>query len=244
MKPLKAIFFDLDETLLDDDRAFQIAVASTCIDLAHQHNEVDPHRLRETYFDVSDHFWSELGRARSWTTYSDGHGQAIRLLLWSQALAEQAVLEEAVAIAATELYTGHRRRTYVAYPDVGPVLAALGSRYAMGVITNGFGDTQHEKLAVLKLAPYFPLVLCSGELGIGKPDPAIFQLALDNLGVGPDAAMHVGDSLSSDVAGARAAGITAVWLNRGRAEHPFDAALPHFEIASLDDLLPIVEKLS
>ena len=239
--PLKAILFDLDETLLDDNRAFQIAVASSCIDLAHRHNSVDPHRLREAYFEVSDRFWSELGRVRAWTTYTDGDGQAIRRLLWSQALTEQSVLDEAVAETATTLYTGHRRRTYVAYPDVGPALAALQGRYPLAIITNGFGDTQREKLAVLDLASYFPLVLCSGELGAGKPDPAIFHLALDKLNIAPGEAMHVGDSLTTDVAGAKAAGITAVWLNRAGVPRPADTTVPDHEISSLLELEALLD---
>ena len=61
----------------------------------------------------------------------------------------------------------------------------------------------------------FNAVAISGELGVAKPDPAIFRFALDKLGIGAANTWHVGDSLASAVAGAKAAGLTAVWLNRG-----------------------------
>src|SRR3989337_2288367 len=88
---VKALFFDLDETLLDDDRAFRIAVARTCIDLAHYDGIVDPHRLRETYLAIAERFWTDLGLLRSWTSLSGSDGQKVRRLLWTQSLEEQGV---------------------------------------------------------------------------------------------------------------------------------------------------------
>ncbi len=60
----------------------------------------------------------------------------------------------------------------------------------------------------------------SGEVGIGKPEPGIFLLALERLGVSPQAAVMVGDSLARDIQGAQRAGIKAVWLNREGAALP------------------------
>jgi putative hydrolase of the HAD superfamily len=100
---------------------------------------------------------------------------------------------------------------------------------------------QREKLQVMEVDSYFDLVLAAGELGIGKPDPGIFRFALDKLGVAPEQVWHVGDSLISDVAGAKAAGLTAVWLNRRGLKREDAQPEPDYEVASLSELLPLLD---
>ena len=86
-------------------------------------------------------------------------------------------------------------------------------------MTNGESCLQREKLDASGLAGYFDVLAVSGDIGAGKPDPAIFRHALGELGVRPQHAMMVGDSLRKDVDGALAAGLNAIWLNRSGA-HP------------------------
>ncbi len=78
-------------------------------------------------------------------------------------------------------------------------------------------------------------VVTSAEVGAAKPDPRIFEAALELAGVSAGEALHVGDSLEEDVAGAHAAGIEVVWLNRGRADLP-SRARRVVEITGLDEL--------
>jgi FMN hydrolase / 5-amino-6-(5-phospho-D-ribitylamino)uracil phosphatase len=73
-----------------------------------------------------------------------------------------------------------------------------------------------ELLAEIALAPLFDAIIDSGRVGIAKPDPRIFALTLDQLGVKPDVVVHVGDSWAADVEGALAAGWNAIWF-RSRA---------------------------
>jgi putative hydrolase of the HAD superfamily len=75
-------------------------------------------------------------------------------------------------------------------------------------------DLQWLKLERAGLAPYFDAFVASAAVGIGKPDARIFTVALERLGCTPQATWMVGDSLHRDVAGARAAGVRAVWLDR------------------------------
>lgn len=86
----------------------------------------------------------------------------------------------------------------------------------------------------------FSAVAISGELGVAKPDPEIFRYALDRLGISPENAWHVGDSLRLDVAGAKAAQLTAVWLNRNGLERQAADPEPDFEISSLTELFEIL----
>jgi putative hydrolase of the HAD superfamily len=93
------------------------------------------------------------------------------------------------------------------------VRATLPGR-VVGLITNGPAELQRTKIARLGLAPLVDFAVVSGELGVEKPDPAIFREALRLGNAAAEEAVFVGDSPDHDIAGARAAGIRAVWLNR------------------------------
>jgi putative hydrolase of the HAD superfamily len=90
-------------------------------------------------------------------------------------------------------------------------LQALG--FALAVVSNANG-TVRERLRLLGLGRFFPIVVDSHEEKIEKPDPRVFLPALKALGVSPDRALYVGDLFHIDVLGARAAGIDAVLLDR------------------------------
>ncbi|MYH41528.1 MAG: HAD family hydrolase, partial [Chloroflexi bacterium] len=86
----------------------------------------------------------------------------------------------------------------------------------------------------------FDAIAISGEIGAVKPDPAIFEVALSGLGVPGDDVWHVGDSPGIDVAGARAAGLKAVWINRSGRRLGEGEPEPHMEIRSLAELAPLL----
>ena len=114
------------------------------------------------------------------------------------------------------------RRRYPLYPEAEAFLAEARRRgLALALLTNGVPDLQREKLVGAGLAHHFSLVLISGEVGIGKPDPRLFRMALCAFGVAPEEAAMVGDNPQKDVRGARLAGVRAVWVDRGlRPEDP------------------------
>jgi putative hydrolase of the HAD superfamily len=94
------------------------------------------------------------------------------------------------------------------------VLEDLAHDHVLGLVTNGAPSVQHAKLAGTTLGPYFKAIVISGEIGIPKPDPRIFELALERLGVPAEEAAMVGDSRPRDVAGARATGMRAIQIVR------------------------------
>jgi putative hydrolase of the HAD superfamily len=106
--------------------------------------------------------------------------------------------------------------------------------FLTALVTDGPSDVQRDHLRALGLQDSFGAVVISGELGVAKPDPAPFQVALERLEVERHAAWHVGDDLATDVQGAQAAGVFAVWLNRAgtspRGPHP------GLEVASLSEV--------
>jgi hypothetical protein len=88
------------------------------------------------------------------------------------------------------------------------------SRHRLALVTNGAACLQREKLEQSGLAGHFDAVVVSADVGVGKPDPAVFQRALSMLGARADEAVMIGDNLVRDVDGALAAGLRAVWINR------------------------------
>jgi REG-2-like HAD superfamily hydrolase len=110
--------------------------------------------------------------------------------------------------------------SYRVYPDVVPALTALrAGGVRVGAISNW--EAWCEQLIVqLELAPLFDFALISGVLGIEKPDPRLFRMALERAGVSPDRAVHVGDNPDHDCDAAHALGITPVLLDRYDRHEP------------------------
>lgn len=125
-------------------------------------------------------------------------------------------------------------------PETPPYLEALRKRgYITGVISNSIG-TMEEQLASLDLARYFDTVLDSAIVGVEKPNPGIFQLALQRVKVAPAEAIFIGDTNATDMGGAQLSGLHGVLIDRVGA-YP-NAEAPR--ITSLPELDPILAGLS
>jgi YjjG family noncanonical pyrimidine nucleotidase len=111
----------------------------------------------------------------------------------------------------------------------------------LAIITNGLAEVQRPRLAASVIADRIADVVISGEVGVAKPDPAIFDIVLERMGrPSRHEVLMVGDSLSSDVAGGLAAGLDTVWFNP--AGLPGRAGLaPTHEIRSFDELVGLLE---
>ncbi|MGI8512880.1 MAG: HAD family hydrolase [Solirubrobacteraceae bacterium] len=108
-----------------------------------------------------------------------------------------------------------------AFPEVPTALARMRARGVRLVVVSNWDWSLHEMLARTGLASQLSGAISSAELGVGKPSPAIFRHALTLAGVPADAAIHVGDTPSEDVAGAQAAGIEPVLIaRRGKPKGP------------------------
>jgi putative hydrolase of the HAD superfamily len=114
-----------------------------------------------------------------------------------------------------ELYEFFRTRdAWLVYSDVRETLTELRTRgFRLGVISN-FDSRLRDILSNLGLGSFFEQAALSWEVGASKPDSRIFRRALEAMQVSPDQALHVGDSLLSDVEGARKVGLTPILLDR------------------------------
>jgi putative hydrolase of the HAD superfamily len=120
-----------------------------------------------------------------------------------------------------------------AYPEVPAALARLRAGGARLAVVSNWDVSLHDVLERTELRALVDAVVISAELGVAKPDPAIFRAALRRLGAAAHQALHVGDSVEHDVAGARAAGLEAVLVARNGAQAPAGVRV----VASLDGLL-------
>lgn len=126
----------------------------------------------------------------------------------------------------------------VPMPHAYQVLRELRKRgVALGLVTNGWPQPQRAVLVACDLSKYFAALVVSGEVGVAKPDPRSYHLALDTLGIVPADAWFVGDSPRNDVWGPQQLGMRAAWLPTG---HPLAGEQPE---ATLDDLRGVLHLL-
>ena len=185
MPDVRAIFFDMDDTLVDDTGCYQRSIEGVCADLGPPFDAVT---LQAAYGAVSTTWWPS------------GDLMTLRKRLWRQAL-EACGYDVAHAPRVVERYLHHRVQTVTLLDGVVELLEALQSKYRLGVITNGGGDIQRLRLAHLGLDQYFDAIVASTDVDAGKPDRRIFDHASKLLGVPASETWHVGDSLVSDVTG-------------------------------------------
>jgi HAD superfamily hydrolase (TIGR01509 family) len=110
----------------------------------------------------------------------------------------------------------------------------------LAIVTNNVAEEQRRKLEHCGLAPWVDALVTSEETGYSKPDPRIVHAALARFDVGPAAAVLIGDAWEADVAGARAAGVRAVWFNRLGRPRP-DPSVP--EVRSLEPAEAVLRAL-
>ncbi|WP_295541843.1 HAD family hydrolase [uncultured Thiohalocapsa sp.] len=151
-------------------------------------------------------------------------------LLSLRALLAELDYDIALADAAMDLFRRHRNRVQP-YADVAPVLARLRERHRLVAVTNGNAEVHQTPLR-----DAFHRTLTAAEAGAAKPDPAIFELAMDWAGVTPAQTLHVGDDPVRDVEAARRLGIAAVWINRDNQPWPDDLPPPLLAVDNLHGL--------
>jgi haloacid dehalogenase superfamily, subfamily IA, variant 3 with third motif having DD or ED/haloacid dehalogenase superfamily, subfamily IA, variant 1 with third motif having Dx(3-4)D or Dx(3-4)E len=259
----QAVLFDLDDTLLWDERSVKEAFEATCR-AGSEAAGVDPERLEQavraaarTLYESYETFpFTKMIGINPfeglWANFAAGEQEEFRKLqklapgyrkaAWTQGLKSLGVDNEALGAELAERFPAERRSRPIVYDETFRVLDALKGKYKLLLLTNGSPDLQQEKLdGVPELIPYFDHIVISGNFGQGKPAAAIFRHALEKLGIEPEHGIMVGDKLTTDILGANTIGMTSVWINRHGMERS-DEIVPTYEIASLDELLQILEK--
>jgi putative hydrolase of the HAD superfamily len=207
----RLLCLDAGFTLLTPRRTLADALSGALADDGH---EVGEEELRAAWEEADRWFWDEYHRPGNDTWSDDGRIEEY----WRQyhgAILGRLGMDARHEVLDRILASQFAADAWEPYPDVLPMLRSvreLGD-VRIGVVSD-WGSNLRGILAELGLDPYFDFVLPSGAVGLAKPNPAFFRLALDAAGVEPPDALMVGDSYRADVGGAWAAGMDAAWLNR------------------------------
>ncbi|GGI44413.1 putative uncharacterized hydrolase YsaA [Paenibacillus marchantiophytorum] len=262
MEPIKAIIFDLDNTLLWDEQSIQEAFQATCL-LANERVGVDALTLENAVHEISEQLFAQMTcyefakmievthLEALWGRFDASQHPTFRELeelaplyqrnVWTQGLLQQGIDDPALGQELAGRFAQERRERPLVYEATFEVLDALHPNYKLLLLTNGAPDLQQEKVdSIPGLADYFDHILISGTFGQGKPAPAIFEHALKLLNVTSAEALMVGDNLNTDIIGALQTGVRSVWINHHQRIAPAHQNPTH-EIASLRELLAILQ---
>jgi putative hydrolase of the HAD superfamily len=222
---IKAVLFDLDETLLVRKAAIRAFIEDQYKRHAAVLEQIGADRYVTRFLVVED------------------EGRNPKTLAYPQ-LADELGLSPAVGADLLADYQAIYPGYAVLSAGATEMLAALRGRgLKTGIITNGNALVQNSKIDKTGLRPLLDTVLVSEAEGLRKPDPAIFALALSRLGVTADEAVFVGDNPSADVDGARKAGLTAIWYH-STTEWPADLAPSVHTVTALAQLMPLIDQLA
>jgi len=208
--PLDCVLLDAGDTLLAPAPSFQGRFLAVADDAGVP--------LEEAAVDAAI---AEAMRAAEWP--SDWTDPATQRGFWvgfyRQVLADLGHQDDGMRVAEALFAAFSDPAGYRLFDDVRPALDALAGRgVTLGVVSN-FEPWLEDVLALQGIDRLFATVAISGKLGVAKPDPEIFRVALKEAGAEPEATVHVGDQPVNDVAAARAVGITPVLIDRF-ARHP------------------------
>ena len=201
MRPVRAIAFDLDNTLWDVEPVLARAEARLHAWLA-EHAPRMAERLTGAEMRTAR---EELARREPHNAHDVGYLRLTALAVH----AREHGYGEPVAQGAFAAFLAARNEVEL-FPDVLPSLARLKSRYLLGSLSNGNAD-----LAVIGLDHVFAVSLNARQIGAAKPERRCFEELSGALGCAPPEVLYVGDEPLLDVAAARAAGLGTVWMNRG-----------------------------
>lgn len=238
---VRAIFFDLDGTLLNHELGIRTAVSRTCAALGKRYQQIISNQLERVYLNVARRIWLNYGSVPRASGSQVSSAKEIRWEVWGKALEAYGLNDKEILAEAIRIYTKERKGTYFVFPETMQVIKTLKCNYSLGVISNGPGDIQHEKLNATGIGLYMDVLLASGDFGIGKPDPRIFLRALELIKVSHEEAIFVGDSIKDDVLGAKGVGMYTIWINRMQSNRLPDLSALDIEIEDLRELLPLLE---
>jgi HAD superfamily hydrolase (TIGR01549 family) len=225
MAPIKAVLFDLDDTLWPIvpviKRAEAILYDWICVNaprVARRHTIESLRQMRLALLEARPHFHTDL--------------RALRHASLMEAFAAEG--EDAILVdTAIEVFSAARNEV-TPFDDVLPTLSKLQGRVAVGSVSNGVAD-----LDAIGLAPYFQASVAAHRHGVAKPHPSIFHAGCAALGVEPHETLYVGDDLFIDVEGAQKAGLRAAWIKRAELKPEItmpDYICPDVVISTLHEL--------
>ena len=197
---IKAIFFDIDDTLYDSTKLTTMARQNS---IRAMMDSGLPEKSEEKLYNLLNEIIKKHG-----PNYAKHYDRLLE---------ELGLAPDPKIIAAGVVAYEHTKEGYLRpYPGVIPTLLKLKEKYKLGVVSNGLAIKQWEKLIGLGIHHIFDVVATSEELGFKKPQKEIFLFAVEKLGLSPVDCMMVGNRLDTDIFGGNTAGMKTVRLKRGK----------------------------
>lgn len=218
---IKAVVFDLDGTLLDRDNSLLAFVGQQYNDLGKsvKHIPKDKFISRFIELDAKGYVWKD---------------QVYKQLI------EELKIEGIDAQTLLEYYVTNFKRHCIPFPGLITMLENLTQKsIRLAMITNGRGQFQLDNILALGIKDYFDDIIISEWEGISKPNPAIFQKMLCNLGISADETVYIGDHPKNDIQAAKAIGMKTIW----KKDRHWNCTDADQEINSLDEIMKVVECL-
>jgi putative hydrolase of the HAD superfamily len=207
----RLLCLDAGFTLLSPRRTLAEALSGV---LAEDGQTITEDEMRAAWEEADRWFWDEYHRPGNDTWADDGRIEEY----WRRyhtVMLGQLGLETHREMLDRILASQFAADSWEPYPDVEPMLAAIRDMGGVRIgVVSDWGSNLRGILAELGLDRHLDFVLPSGAVGVSKPSPAFFRLALDEANVEPHEALMVGDSYRADVRGAWSAGMDAAWLDR------------------------------
>jgi putative hydrolase of the HAD superfamily len=232
----QAILFDLDDTLISYNHASKSAWEQICRSFV-TNNQVpfDAETLLETVNKEKNWYWSDPERHR---TGRLNINQARRDIV-KTALTDLQFHDDVMITAMADSVSKLQKELICLFPESIRTLEQLKSAgVRMALITNGMTENQRPKIKRFDLTRFFEFCLIEEEVGFGKPDLRVFQLALQKLQLKPDQVWMVGDNLVWDVEAPQKIGIYSVWNDYKGGGLPQDSQIrPDRIIGNISELL-------
>ena len=243
---IKALFLDMDETLCDTSGANEHARQLMEQAVERQYGPaINGKAFADAYVAGIYRRWSDSQRARYLPIIEQQGEGAFRLQLIIDLLAQQGVDDVSAESARTlqENFDRDRLAAFDFYPGIVEFLAEARKLFTLVVITNGPEFSQIPKVEAVKLADHVDHIIIGGQEPEQKPARSIFEKALRLANCEPHEAIHVGDSLAADIAGAHDSRITSVWIQH---QQPLDAELginPHHTLLHPSEIPALIREL-
>lgn len=207
------VFFDLDHTLWDFEKNSALTFEKI---LQESHIEVDLNDFLKVYVPANYAFW-KLYREEK-ISKTELRYQRLRLVFDTLG---HSISDDMIDHLADE-YIAHLSSYEHLFPGTIALLDYLQPNYRLHIITNGFQEIQDKKLKNSKIDGYFEVVVNSELAGVKKPNPIIFELAIEMAGTQPNRSLMIGDSLEADIQGALNAGMHALHFSSDKGQtHEF-----------------------
>lgn len=227
----KAIFFDADDTLFDYVAAEKAAFGLTAEAFGLGDRLEEAHALYRAH---NHDVWRELERGE--ITQDELKIDRFRRLLRAMNV------DESPAAAMSPFYLDRLSEQTQLLQGAEETVLAMRERYTLVLVTNGLTTVQRRRFAAAPITSHFDLILISEELGVAKPDPAIFIPAMEKFGLRSEDVLMVGDSTSSDMPAALNAGMDFCWINPERKSVPVGLKAK-YDISNVGDLLNMANGL-